>query len=102
MNHTGGLEYAKYESKKLRAGRGGVGKAAVVGLRERGIGGRTLAMTVPDITRKTLHAAVHENVVWGSVIFTDENPVYRMLDGGDYIQPFGERVCPPYGAYQRH
>ena len=83
--YIGGLEKNKHEFQKRRAGRGGVGKAAVVGLRERGVGGRTLAMHVPDTTKKTLHAAVRDNVARGSVLFTDENPVYKSLDGEDYM-----------------
>jgi transposase-like protein len=41
---VGGLEANKHESKKLRAGRGPVGKTAVLGMRERG--GRTRAKVV--------------------------------------------------------
>lgn len=42
--YIGGKEAAKHEWKKLKAGRGAVGKAAVLGMRERG--GRTVAMPV--------------------------------------------------------
>ena len=34
--YIGGKEHNKHESEKLRAGRGPVGKAAVLGMRERG------------------------------------------------------------------
>lgn len=39
--YIGGKESNKHESKKLKAGRGAVGKIAVIGMRERG--GRTIA-----------------------------------------------------------
>ena len=42
--YFGGKESNKHEAKKLRAGRGAVGKTAVLGMRERG--GRTIAMAV--------------------------------------------------------
>jgi transposase-like protein len=42
--YIGGKEANKHEGKKLKAGRGAVGKAAVLGMRERG--GRTVAMPV--------------------------------------------------------
>src|SRR5579885_2815516 len=44
----GGKEANKHERKKLKAGRGPVGKVAVLGMRERG--GRTIAKTVTDRT----------------------------------------------------
>jgi transposase-like protein len=53
--YLGGLEKSKHESKKLRAGRGGVGKIAVIGMRERG--GRTKALSVPEVDRRTLYLA---------------------------------------------
>src|SRR5208337_1525621 len=44
----GGKEANKHERKKLRAGRGPVGKTAVLGMRERG--GRTIAKPITDRT----------------------------------------------------
>ncbi|MGO8718115.1 MAG: IS1595 family transposase [Acidobacteriaceae bacterium] len=75
--YFGGLERNKHGNKKLRAGRGTVGKAAVVGLRERG--GRTKAKTVEFMDANTLQAYVHENVAPGSALCTDENTSYRGL-----------------------
>lgn len=43
---VGGKEANKHEWKRLHGARGGVGKIAVLGLRERG--GRTLAFPIPD------------------------------------------------------
>ena len=47
---VGGIETNKHESKKLKAGRGTVGKTAVLGMRERG--GRTVAMPINGPIRK--------------------------------------------------
>lgn len=80
--YIGGLESNKHAGKKLQAGRGTVGKIAVLGLRERG--GRTIAMPVPDTGGATLQGAVRAHVAAGSVVLTDENAAYRGLDGMFY------------------
>jgi transposase-like protein len=48
--YVGGLEKNKHESKKLKAGRGPVGKTPVLGMRERG--GRTVAMPIRTAIKK--------------------------------------------------
>lgn len=77
--YVGGKEANKHESKKLRAGRGPVGKKAVVGIRERG--GRTIAMPVDATNRETLENAIYDHVQLGSTIMTDEAVAYKNLDG---------------------
>lgn len=76
--YVGGLEANKHESKKLKAGRGPVGKTAVLGMRERG--GRTIAMPMDEITLESVRHAVFSRIEHGSTIHTDEAPVYD-LDG---------------------
>lgn len=75
----GGKERNKHEHKKLKAGRGTVGKTVVVGMRERG--GKTVAMPLADTTAETLQSAIHANVEVGSTVFTDEASGYLGLDG---------------------
>jgi transposase-like protein len=75
--YIGGLEKNKHSGKKLRAGRGTVGKTAVVGMREKG--GRTKAKTVKSVDSLTLHATVAENVEAGSILHTDEHTGYQGL-----------------------
>jgi transposase-like protein len=70
----GGKEKNKHESKKLRAGRGSVGKTAVLGLRERG--GRTIAMTVANTDKETIQTAILDCVEIGSTLMTDEATAY--------------------------
>src|SRR5574337_920294 len=77
--YIGGKEANKHEHKKLRAGRGSVGKTAVLGIRERG--GRTVAMPVDATDAVTIQGAIHANVEVGSTIFSDEASGYVGLDG---------------------
>ena len=72
--YVGGKESNKHESKKLGAGRGGVGKSVILGMRERG--GRTEAMPIADTTKQTLHPIIKDNIVLGSTIYTDNHPSY--------------------------
>lgn len=80
--YVGGKERNKHGSKKLRAGRGAVGKAAVVGMRERG--GRTKAKPVAAADTRNLHTAIFENVEAGSMIHTDEHAGYHGVGGMFY------------------
>src|SRR6202035_5567865 len=68
--YIGGKEANKHAHKKLRAGRGTVGKTAVVGMRQRD--GRTKAETVPGASADILHPVIHRNVDIGSTLHTDE------------------------------
>lgn len=77
--YVGGIEANKHKSKKLNRGRGAVGKAAVLGLRERG--GRTVALPIKDADTRNIHAAIIKHVQAGSVLNTDEAPVYGNLGG---------------------
>ena len=78
--YVGGKEGNKHERKKLHMGRGAVGKAIVVGLREER-GGRVRARHVSDADAANLHKAIYENVEAGSTVHTDEAPVYADLGG---------------------
>lgn len=76
---VGGKEGNKHEHKKLKAGRGSVGKTAVLGMRERG--GRTVAMVVPSTDAGTVQNEIHGAVEIGSQLYTDEFGAYADLDG---------------------
>jgi transposase-like protein len=77
--YIGGKEANKHEHKKLKLGRGAVGKQAVLGMRERG--GRTRAMHVKDVNTANLHRAIHTHIEPGSTLHTDEHAAYRGLNG---------------------
>jgi transposase-like protein len=72
--YIGGKEANKHEAKKLHAGRGTVGKTAILGMRERG--GRTKAKPVDGTDAPTLHATIQANVDAGSTLHTDEHGGY--------------------------
>ena len=79
---VGGKEKNKHKDKKLNAGRGSVGKTAVIGMRERG--GRTKAMPVNSVDMSTLSDAVCSHVEQGAMIHTDEHTGYSALGALDY------------------
>ncbi len=76
---VGGKEANKHEYKKLKAGRGSVGKTAVLGMRERG--GRVHAQVIPDTGLETIQNEIHGAVEAGSQLYTDEHGAYTDLDG---------------------
>ncbi len=71
---VGGKEKSKHESKKLNAGRGAVGKTAVMGMRERG--GRVIAKPVANTSADTLQGEIHANIEHGATLHTDEHKGY--------------------------
>src|ERR1017187_5085211 len=80
--YVGGIEKNKHESKKLKAGRGTVGKTAILGMRERG--GRTIGMTIASTDKKTIQAAINKYVEAGSILHTDEAGAYVGVEGSGF------------------
>lgn len=80
--YIGGLERNKHEAKKLNAGRGTVGKQAVLGIRERG--GKSVAMPVDSTSKDSLQAKISEHVEVGSMVCTDEHKSYDGLESKGY------------------
>jgi transposase-like protein len=79
--YVGGKEANKHEHKKLKAGRGAVGKTPVLGMRERGKGGRTKAMKLDNTDAQTIQDVIVQNVEVGSTLHTDEHGAYRDMGG---------------------
>lgn len=73
--YIGGKESNKHASKKLKAGRGAVGKIAVLGMRERG--GYVKAKVLNDTTAKTIQSELNANISEGSTLCTDEHRSYK-------------------------
>jgi transposase-like protein len=92
----GGKERNKHEHKKLNAGRGSVGKTAVLGMRERG--GRVISYPIENTEMGTIQLAIHANVEPGSAILTDEATAYSNLDGLFFRH---EKVNHSAGEYSR-
>jgi transposase-like protein len=93
---VGGLEGNKHEADKLHAGRGAVGKVAVLGMRERG--GRTRAKITEIRTLDAIHGEIHANVEVGSQLYTDDHMVFSDLDGLFYRH---DTVNHALGEYAR-
>jgi transposase-like protein len=81
--YVGGKEPNKHESKKLKAGRGFVGKTPVLGMRERG--GRVVAMPIETPSRAIIHGAIIQNVEPGSTINSDEGAAYPGIEKEGYV-----------------
>ena len=86
----GGKARNMHQDRNKRRGRGtgGVGKAIVVGLLERGSeGSKVKAIHIPNRKRAQVEAKVRENVEEGSEVFTDALPSYNELSP-DYVHQF--------------
>ena len=94
--YFGGREKSKHASKKLRLGRGAVGKVAVLGVKERG--GRVGAKVIPDTGKETVHKTLSGMVEKSATLMTDEAQVLR---GRPVLEP-QNRQARPEGVRQRH
>ena len=83
--YIGGKEKNKHASKKLHAGRGTVGKTAVVGAKDRETG-RIDAEVAAATDGKTLKKFVYDRVEPGAKVFTDEATAYQGLSGVHHKQ----------------
>ena len=92
----GGKESNKHEKDKLNAGRGAVGKAAVLGMRERG--GKTIGIQIENTSKEEIQGAIHARVKVGSTLMTDEHAAYNGIDGLLFQQ---QRVNHSAGEYVR-
>ena len=83
--YIGGREANKHNSKKLKSGRGPVGKVAVVGVKDRKT--NQVSATVADRTDKeTLHGFIHDQVESETKIFTDEHRAYQGLANREAVK----------------
>ena len=80
----GGKESNKHNSKKLKAGRGTVGKTTVLGMRQRK--GIVRAMVVTGTDTETIQNKIRENVVPGSTLCTDEHSAYRGMPEFNHLE----------------
>ena len=92
----GGKEKNKHASKKLKAGRGTVGKTAIIGMRERD--GRTIAMPIQGTDAKSLQAEICANIEHGSTLHTDEHGGYSGISEKSYTH---ETINHSAGEYVR-
>lgn len=74
-----GKEMNKHSSKRLNQGRGTVGKSIVIGMKQRD--GSVLAKRIDDTSGQTLQGFIRDNVVPGSIVYTDNHSSYKRLTG---------------------
>jgi transposase-like protein len=79
-SYIGGLEKNKHNNKKLKQGRGAVGKTPVFGMRNR-LNGLVVAQVVNTTDAPTLQRAINNAVKSGSLVCSDEHRSYTGLNG---------------------
>ena len=89
----GGKEANKHSHKKLRAGRGAVGKTAVAGIKDRATG-RVSAAVVEHTDSATLQPFVRSRIAQEADVYSDEHGAYMGL-------PNHETVAHSVGEYVR-
>ncbi len=92
--YIGGKEGNKHDYKKLKAGRGTVGKTAVAGVKDRETG-QVDAEVVEKTDGPTLQAFVHHRTEPTTLVYTDEAAAYNRLN-----RPH-EAVAHSVGEYVR-
>ena len=80
--YVGGREKNKHADKKLRAGRGSIGKTAVAGIRSET--GEVRAVVVADTKAPTLGAFVQANANPGATVVTDTHGGYVGLQAAGF------------------
>ena len=76
--YIGGKERNKHNVKKLRAGRGPVGKTAVAGVRDRETG-KVSSAVVRGTDKHTLQDFVIDRTAGGATVYSDEHAGYKGL-----------------------
>ena len=77
--YIGGKETAKHASKKLKAGRGTVGKQAIAGLKDRA-SNQVKAKTVKTTSARNLQGFVHAETKSTATVYTDEAAAYKGMN----------------------
>ena len=91
--YIGGKETNKHESRKLKLGRGTIGKTPVTGVKDRGTKEVRVQVTQP-VNRATVQEFVEDHVSPDAMLYTDESSVYDGLPNhetvrhsvGEYVQ----------------
>ena len=81
--YVGGKERNKHSHKKLRAGRGTVGKTPVAGAKDRATG-KVTARVVEDTSQTTLQPFVIKHAQAGATVYTDDHSAYHGLPGVEH------------------
>ena len=99
--YVGGKEKNKHESKKLKAGRGPVGKTTVVGIVERE--GSAVVKIQPDNSGATLTTMIQDHVhPKRAIVFTDEHAGYNRLSSLGYAHETVRHRAKEYVSGRAH
>ena len=82
---VGGKEANKHGNKKIKEGRGTVGKAAVAGVKDRATG-KVVAAPVARTDKETLPDFVQANTADGATIYTDDAKAYDGLSNHETVK----------------
>jgi transposase-like protein len=93
----GGKEKNKHESKRLHLGRGGVGKTAIIGIRDDN--DQVRATPIPNVRGTTVTGFVAANAPEGAIVVTDDFAGYNSLTAKGFIH---HTVNHSAGEYVRH
>ena len=99
--YIGGKEKNKHPGQKLNAGRGAVGKTAVVGIQERD-SKKIKTFKVADTKAITLHQIVCDSVAAGSTVYTDDATAYAGLGKYGYDHESVKHSMGEYVKGQAH
>ncbi len=91
---VGGLERNKHANKRLNAGRGPVGKTAVIGARDRATG-KVTAAVIDRVDAATTGAFLADHVAASATVYSDDARAYHHL-------PHHETVRHSAGEYVRY
>ena len=85
--YLGGKERNKHESKKLKAGRGTVGKSTIIGAKDRKTN-KVKAKVIRGTDAKTMQGFVLASALTGATVYTDDHKGYHGL-------PFEHQAVKP-------
>ena len=95
------------ERRKRFSGRGAVGKAIIVGAKERETK-KIHTKVIPNTKKRTLYGFIYDNVELGSKVYTDEHQSYEGIlfahesvvhSVGEYVR--GDGACERHGVVLR-
>lgn len=99
--YLGGLEKNKHKDKRLKKGRGPVGKEAVVEIKQRK-GKKVKALRVKSTDTQTLHWIVMKNVALGTTVYSDYHRIYLGLKKHGYKHEVVHHSLGEYVRGQAH
>ena len=78
-HYLDGKEKNKHASKKLRTGRWAVGKAPVIGIKDRATN-KVVAAPVRPANRATAEIMIEESVKTGTTVYSDQSAIYTHVE----------------------